>query len=223
MDFEDDEEEEPAGHRHPFVEEANGIPNTAEDNHTKTQSNSTNKTKATTKLSVQDNNNNLNDQQPGDEWEEFEDSKSKYEQLRLKFARPTNDNENENDDEYYDDENNHQGNFDENANNLDGGDEQSSRTNRRREQPKDKPVWKLDQVQQPSNNTEIPVEKVEEPPAAPAAAKPATTGAYRPPQLRGNSSVTVVSAPNQRVSKKEKPNLASTEEFPSLGTAVNKK
>ena len=203
------------------MDESNGIAKTIEDNHVKTQSNSTNKTKVTTKLSVQDNN-NLNDQQPGEEWEEFEDSKSKYEQLRLKFSRPTNDNENDYDDEYYDDENNHQGNFDENTNNLDGDDdEQSSRTNRRREQPKDKPVWKLDQVQQPSNN-EIPVEKVEEPSTAPAATKPATSGAYRPPQLRGNSAVTVVSGINQRVSKKEKPNLASTEEFPTLGATVNK-
>jgi hypothetical protein len=219
MDFDEEDDEEITAHRHQLMDESNGIPNTIEDGHTKTQSHSTNKIKATTKLSLQDNNNNLNDQQPGDEWEEFEDSKSKYDQLRLKFARPTNDNE----DEYYDDENNHQTNLDENTNNLDGNDDEKlSRTNRRREQQKDKPVWKIDQVQQSTIN-EIPVEKIEEEPPPPIVPKPATSGAYRPPQLRGNSSVTVVSGINPRVSKKEKPNLASTEEFPTLGAAVNKK
>ncbi len=223
MDFDEDDDEEITVHR----DESNGITNTIEDGHTKTQSNSTsinNKSKMTTKLSLQDNNNNLNDQQPGDEWEEFEDSKSKYDKLRLKFARPTNDNDNENEDEFYDDENNHQINFDENTNNLDGNDdERSSRTNRRGEQQKDKPAWKLDQVKQTPTD-EIPIEKVEEPLSTAAiVSKPATSGAYRPPQLRGNSSVTVVSGINPRVSKKEKPNIASTEEFPTLGAAVNKK
>ncbi|CAF5004245.1 unnamed protein product, partial [Rotaria socialis] len=73
-------------------------------NHTavnKTQTNSTsiNKTKNSTKLTVQDNHNNINEQQQQqqpasgqqDEWEEFENSNPKYDKLRLKFSRGTND------------------------------------------------------------------------------------------------------------------------------------
>jgi hypothetical protein len=66
--------------------------------------------------------------------------------------------------------------------------------------------------------TEIVVPIVEE-------AKPSTTstGVYRPPQMRSGSSVIIVSGGNQRVSKKKEPNLASTDEFPTLGSTVNKK
>jgi len=236
---EDDDEVIPVNnhHRHQIIDESNGITNYNEDNHAiinKTQpystTNNNNKTKTTTKLFVQDNNNNLNEQQTGvgqqDEWEEFEDPNSKYDRLRLKFSRATNDeDENYDDDDDHNDENNHHTNLDENPNNIDGGDdEQTSRNNRRREQQKDKPAWKLDQVKQTESiltneSNDLPTEKVEEPPSS----KPATSGVYRPPQLRGNSSVTIVSGVNQRVSKKEKPNLASTEEFPTLGAAVNKK
>jgi hypothetical protein len=227
MDFdEDDDEEIPVNNhtRHQFITESNGITGPIEDGLiNKNQSDSTsinNKIKSTTKLSVQDNNNNFNEQQPGDEWEEFEDPNSKYNQLRLKFSGIINNGEK--DDEDYDDENNHPTNFDEKINNIDGENgDQLSRNNRRREQQKDKPAWKVDQVEQTSTN-DGPTEKIEEP-SAPSASKPATSGAYRPPQLRGNSAVTVVSGVHQRVSKKEKPNLASTEDFPTLGAAVNKK
>ena len=235
MDFDEDNDEEVAVNRHQIVDETNGLTNKIEDGHAvlnKSQpysSTTRNKSKTTSKLSVQDNNNTLNEQQPGDEWEEFEDSKSRYEQLRLKFARGTNEDE-ENEEDYSDNENTHQRNFDENTNNLDGGDdEQSSRANRRREQQKDKPAWKLDQVQQQqqpataTNETnDLPGEKVEEPPSS-TWAKVTTNGAYQPPHLRNKSSVAVVTGPVQRVSKKEKPNLASTEDFPTLGAAINKK
>jgi len=222
LDEEDDEEIAVNNHnRHQLIDESNGITGHHDDGHgilNKNPSHSSsvnNKTKTTTKLSVQDNNNNLNDQQIGvgqqDEWEEFEDSKSKYDQLRLKFSRPGNDeDENYDDDNNYYDENTNHTNLDNNSNNI--------------EQQKDKHVWKLDQVKQIESN-DLPTEKIEEQPPPPpsSSSKPATSGAYRPPQLRGNSSVTVVSGTNQRVSKKEKPNLASTEEFPTLGAAVNKK
>jgi len=234
MDFdEEDDEEIPVNnhHRHQLIDESNGITGNNEDGHGNLNKNQpysismNNKTKTTTKLSLQDNNNNLNDQKTGveqqDEWEEFEDSK--YDQIRLKFSRNTND-----DDEYYDDddydENNHHTNLDDNTNNINNGgnDDESSRNNRR--QQKDKPVWKLDQVKQIETN-DLPIEKVEEVQVQPQPAPPksATTAAYRPPQLRGNSSVTIVSGIHHRISKKEKPNLASTEEFPTLGAAVNKK
>jgi len=233
MDFEEEDDEVVTAKRHPLANETNGVTNIVEDTHAvlnKSQAypaSGRNKSKATSKLSVQDNNNTFNEQQPGDEWEEFEDSKSKYEQLRLKFARGTNE-DGENEEDYSDDENTHQRNFDGNTNDFDGADEeQSSRANRQREQQKDKPVWKLDQVQQqqqPATNepNDLPAEKVEEPTSA--GARSTINGAYQPPHLRNKSSVPVVSvATNQRVSKKDKPNLTSTEEFPTLGTTINKK
>jgi len=171
-----------------------------------------NKNKSINKLSVQDSNNNNNyygDQQmAGDDWEDFEESNSKYDKLRLKFARETDDGEN--DDEIYSDGENHL-----NHDQIDGNE------NRRREQ-QDKPVWKLEQIQRATND-EQPTENRVEPTTVNESAKPATTGAYRPPQLRSNSGVTIVSGTSQRVSKKEKPNLASTEEFPTLGAGLQKK
>ncbi|CAF1444851.1 unnamed protein product [Adineta steineri] len=180
------------------------------------------------KTKVADTNKHLNEQQiniasktegqPQDEWEEFEDSKSKYEQLRLKISRGNNDNDDD-DDDYYDDENNPNNNYTNNDASVD------------REQQKDKPVWKLNQIkeeqqqqqqqQEPKQAEPIVQEKVEE-------VKPATasTGAYRPPQMRSggaSSSVTVVSGINPKVSKKKEPNLASTDEFPTLGATVHKK
>ncbi|CAF3528746.1 unnamed protein product [Rotaria sp. Silwood1] len=64
-------------------------------------------------------------QQQQDEWEDFEGSNSKYEQLRLKFSRINNDNDY--DDEFYDDENNPNNN--DNNNDMSGD----------RQQQKDKP------------------------------------------------------------------------------------
>ena len=148
-------------------------------------------------------------QQQQDEWEEFEDPNSKYEQLRLKFSRGNNDNDDE--DEYYDEENNPNNNDD--NNDLTGD----------REQQKDKPVWNMNQEKQKAETT---VPAAEEPPPPPQPAPPAekpSGGAYRPPQLRSGLSVTIVSGGNQRVSKKKEPNLASTDEFPTLGSTVNKK
>ncbi|CAF1180407.1 unnamed protein product [Rotaria sp. Silwood1] len=148
-------------------------------------------------------------QQQQDEWEDFEGSNSKYEQLRLKFSRINNDNDY--DDEFYDDENNPNNN--DNNNDMSGD----------RQQQKDKPVWKIDQMKQ-EKEINIPVveEKTAEQPPPP---KPSTTstGAYRPPALRGGSTVTVVSGVSQRPTKKKEPNLASTDEFPTLGSTVNKK
>lgn len=225
MDLDEEDDEEMIVHRHQPIDNANGVIHPIEDVHPikVNSSSSTSKSKSTNKLSVQDNNHHSNDQQqPGDEWEEFEDLKSNYEQIRLKFQRPKNDGDENNDDDYSDDENTHRNHADENYNHFDeiDGDSTSNK--------KDKSVWKLDQVKETTNN-DLSEEKIDEQPTAPAPApvKPATTGAYRPPQLRGNSSVTVVSAvgtgSHQRSSKKEKPNLASTEEFPTLGAVVHKK
>ena len=221
MDF--DEEDEEVYNRQQLNDETNGV-NTKnhDDNHeviNKSQPYSTtvnNKTKTSTKLSVQDNN-QPNEQQTGveqqDEWEEFEGVNSKYEQLRLKFTRGANDQNNGDDDEdnddYYEDGNNHNTNNDDNTNNTN----------------KDKPVWKIDQNKQAesvpineSNETSIIKETEEAPPTA------MKSGVYRAPHARGNSSITIVSGgTQQRTSKKEKPNLASTEDFPTLGAAVNKK
>jgi hypothetical protein len=151
--------------------------------------------------------------QQQDEWEEFEDPNSKYEQLRLKFSRGNNENDDD-DDEYYDDDNNPHNNDDNNNSNID------------RDQQKDKPVWKINQIQQ-QQKTETDVPNVEEkipeptPPPKPSAT---SSAAYRPPQLRGagSSSVTVVSGLNQRPTKKKEVNIASTDEFPTLGSTVKK-
>ncbi|CAF4467114.1 unnamed protein product [Rotaria magnacalcarata] len=149
----------------------------------------------------------------------------------MKFSRGTNDqihSDGDEDEDYYDDghnTNNHGQNTNDNTNNIgDDNDEQAARNNRRREQLKDKPVWKLDQVKQtePIQTIEVnnsTADKVAELPPTTSA----TPNVYRPPQLRGNASVTVVSGVSQRPSKKEKPNLASNEDFPTLGAAVNKK
>ena len=154
-------------------------------------------------------------QQQPDEWEEFEDSKSKYEQLRLKFSRGNIDDDNE--DHYYDDENNPNHNDD--NNDLTGD----------HDQQKDKHVWKINQVAEQQTETTVPIVEEQQPP--PPSSKPSTTsgGAYRAPAFRsgGGSSgaaVTIVSGGGQqRASKKKEPNLASNDEFPTLGSTVNKK
>ncbi|CAF4755260.1 unnamed protein product, partial [Rotaria magnacalcarata] len=80
------------------------------------------------KLTVQDNHNNINEQQQQpasgqqDEWEEFENSNPKYDKLRLKFSRGTNDqihSDGDEDEDYYDDghnTNNHGQNTNDNTN-----------------------------------------------------------------------------------------------------------
>ena len=146
-------------------------------------------------------------QQQQDEWEDFNSSNLKYEQLRLKIS---NRNPNDNDDEYFDDENDPNNNDDSNEKNPD------------REQNKDKPVWKTDQIK---SETEVAPSVVEEIIDEPKPASTATAGAYRPPHARsGGASVTVVSGgAAQRAGKKKQPNLASTDEFPTLKSTVNKK
>lgn len=201
-----DEEDEEYGNQ--LIEPSNEIIHPIDNNQGIAAAN--NKSKTTNKLSVQDNNNNnYGDQQmAADEWEDFQQSNAQYEKLRLKFANAANGGEN--DDEIYSDDENYL-----NHDQIDGNE------NRRREQ-QDKPVWKLEQIQQTSTN-EQSTEKSVEPTTVTEPVKPATTGAYRPPQLRSNSAVTIVSGTSQRISKKEKPNLASTEEFPTLGAGLQKK
>lgn len=161
-----------------------------------------------------------NAQQQQDEWEEFIDN-SKYDQIRSKLGRTTDDYDDK--DEFDDDRDDNDDNTNPNGN----------ETNSTSDFSKDKPVWKISEIKQ-SNETQVPQveDKVDEPPAAakpaPAPAPaPTSTGAYRPPQLRGGTtgSVTVVSGihNNQRTNKKKEPNLASTDEFPTLGATVNKK
>lgn len=151
---------------------------------------------------------------PQEEWEEFEASSSKIEELRAKFSRA-----------------NDQDDFDDDEDRLVDHDESSGNAHER-EQQKDKPVWKLDQVKanetgEATSTTNRPVEETPRPVSPVKPAAPATGSTYRPPHLRGNAStaaVTVVSgAPSAVPSKKKQPNIASTEEFPTLGAAVNKK
>lgn len=150
-----------------------------------------------------------------EEWEEFEQSSSKIEELRAKFSRANGQDEFDDDDDEDD---------------LVEHDENNTNTNER-EQQKDKPVWKLDQVKTNENSTNNnPVEETPRPvsPVKQPAPTPApTTGSYRPPHLRGHASgaaVTIVSGiSSSGTSKKKQPNIASTEEFPTLGAAVNKK
>lgn len=153
--------------------------------------------------------------QQQDEWEEFIDDNSKYEQIRSKLARKTN-NYNDND-EYYDDHDDNDDNTNANGNEINSTSDLS----------KDKPVWKTSEIKQ-SNEPQVE-DKVDEPTPVskptPAPAPPSSTSAYRPPQLRGSTtgSVTVISGINQRTNKKKEPNLASTDEFPTLGATVSKK
>jgi hypothetical protein len=238
MDFDDEDDEENVTNNHTrhhtHKEPTNTTVNnddvqTVIDKSQPYSNSSLNKSKNTTKLPVQDN--NITNQQPTgvgqqDEWEEFEDPNAKYDQLRLKLSRGNNNDDDDDEDDYYDDGNhpiNHDTNIGDDENHIGGGGgNENDRTNRRREQQKDKPVWKLDQVKQ-TESVVTSTEKVEEPPQAAPVAAPSRSGAYRPPQLRSGTSVTVVSGVTQRPSKKEKPNLASNEDFPTLGAAVNKK
>jgi len=148
---------------------------------------------------------------PQEEWEEFESSSSKIEELRAKFSRV-------NDQDEFDDDEDHLAEHDENNVNS-----------TEREQQKDKPVWKLDQVKTSEDSTTIIIEETPRPPSPVKPVVPSSTSStYRPPHLRGSATgaaVTVVSGlPTSGTSKKKQPNIASTEEFPTLGAAsVNKK
>lgn len=148
-----------------------------------------------------------NDQQQ-DEWEDFEGSNWKYDGIRDRLSRANaNDDDidegDHSDDSMGRDENNHQ--------------------NDQQEQQKDKPVWKLDQIK-PNQSCEPskPIEEVEA--TAPVQTK---SSSYVPPHKRtGNSTIEVVSIGGSQAKptgKKKQPNLASTEEFPTLGSNVAKK
>jgi len=209
MDFDEDEDEQPI-----HDESVIGTGLTDDKHKNPTQHHKTKISDDNKYLNGQPINNSEGGSGQPDEWEEFVESNSKYEQLRLKFGSKVNDDDN--DDEYYDDENNPHHNDDNNEKHID------------REQQKDKPVWKINQVKQ-DTETILPrvEEKIEEP--TPPPPKPSTTsGVYRPPQMRssggGGTSVTVVSGVSHRpTKKKEQPNLASTDDFPTLGSTVNKK
>ncbi|UJR08908.1 hypothetical protein I4U23_013162 [Adineta vaga] len=148
-------------------------------------------------------------QQEQDQWEYFEESNSNYEAFRSKLKGGKDDKEDN--DDYYDDENNPNNN--DNNNDVPGD----------REQQKDRPVWKINSVkeeQQQQHSEPVVEQKIEEPKPVPT-----PTSVYRPPQLRSGSSVTVVGGGNvnPRVTKKKEPNLASIDDFPTLGATVNKK
>ena len=146
-----------------------------------------------------------------DDWEEFEDPNAKYEELRAKFSRANPNDDDEDEDGDYDHHDDPMAN-----------DENQLHAAERAEQRKDKPVWKLDQVKANEvTNANVP-EEASEAPRPPSPVKP-SSNAYRPPQLRSGAAVAIVSGPPVRVSKKKQPNLASTEDFPTLGAAVNKK
>lgn len=234
MNFDDDDDEEATTnnyHRPQATAEPSGAAAAARDDaHAVAHKN---KSKNSSHLPVQENQ-SKNEQSTGadqqDEWEEFEDSASKYAQLRRKLgsSNPERDDPDSNDEDYDDDvprSNNHEAIPGEENHNLDGDDDQSAQANRRREQLKEKPAWNLDQAQRTeASATDQPVAKVEEKPVPVAETKPApSSGAYRPPQLRAGAAVTVVTSVPQRRTKKEKPNIASTDEFPTLRAANNKK
>ena len=197
-DLDEDDEEQ---------QQFNDEPKFVEDTHKhKTKLHDDTKTSNGQQTNTTDNTNNAQQQQ--DEWEDFNSSNTKYDQLRLKFPNRNN-NDNNNDDEYFDDEHDPNNNDDSNEKNLD------------REQNKDKPVWKTDQIKQ---ETEVAPTIVEETSEEPKPTSTASAGAYRPPHARSSgSSVTVVSSGTKQQPKKKQPNLASTDEFPSLGSTVNKK
>lgn len=144
-----------------------------------------------------------------DEWEDFVDTQERYNQLRMKL------NPNLADDD--------QSNEDEDADELNNGHDEHHNHENHPNASKDKPVWKFQPTQSAVGEkpVETPVEMKEETPVV----KPAAV--YRPPQMRSHAgqtgAVTIVSGVQQRTNKKEKPNIASTEDFPTLGKTVNKK
>ncbi|CAF0967431.1 unnamed protein product [Adineta ricciae] len=146
-------------------------------------------------------------QQQQDEWEEFEASKSKIEELRLKINGGRDADESDKDDDDYDEDNPNNNDNDAAAN---------------REKQKDRPVWRINDTKVEERQQQHPEPVVEQKVEEPKPAQP-STGAYRPPQLRGGSSVTVVGGVNSRVTKKKEPNLASADEFPTLKSTANKK
>ena len=233
MNFDDDDDEEATMnnyHRPQFTADSSGAAVAHEDAHAVAHKQ---KSKNSSHLPVQENQ-TKNEQSTGagqqDEWEEFEDSASKYDQLRRKLGstNPDRDDLDSNDEDYDDGiprSNNHATVPGEETHNLDGDEDQSAQVNRRREQTKEKPAWNIDQAQRTeASATDQPIAKVEEKPAPVVETKPApSTSAYRPPQLRAGAAVTVVTSVPQRKTKKEKPNIASTDDFPTLRAANNKK
>lgn len=146
-----------------------------------------------------------------DDWENFTDGRDRYDQIRLKL----NPNVGDHDRSDYDDDD------DEDFNN--GHDEQINHENSTNSS-KEKHVWKVNEIQSSTSD-----EKAEEKSVVvkEETVEVKSTSVYRPPQLRSKTgqtaTVTVVSGVHQRATKKEKPNLASTEDFPTLGKTMNKK
>lgn len=144
-----------------------------------------------------------------DDWEDFIDGRHRSDQIRLKLNRNFVDEDQSQDDD-----------DDEQFNN--GHNERLNNENHQNIQ-KDKPVWKFHQIQttneEKTNETPAIVVQDEIPMAKP-------TGVYQPPQKRSyagqTSAVTIVSGIHQRTTKKDKPNLASTEDFPTLGKTMKK-
>ena len=205
MDFDEDEDFESRrgitdeNHREPVDE--NQCPPNAKG---KVASNPNPKQQPVTQIEIPSGEKPSSNQQ--DEWEEFGDTHERYNQLRMKL------NPNLADDDQSDDE--------ENGDEMNNGHDDQQNHENHPNASKDKPVWKFQQTQPAV--PEKPVEVKEETPVV----KPAAV--YRPPQMRSTNAgqtgaVTVVSGAHQRTAKKEKPNIASTEDFPSLGKTVNKK
>lgn len=202
LDFVEDEEET-------FVHDENNRPAVVEPI---VPSSSATKTSQTMKMKAADVNSDrftsANDQQQ-DEWEDFEGSNWKYDGLRDRLARANANDDDLEDGDHSDDS---------------MGRDENSHQNDQHEQQKDKPVWKLDQIKVNQSNEppSKPVDEVDAP--APVQTK---SSSYVPPHKRsGNSSIEVVTiggAQAKPVGRKKQPNLASTEEFPTLGSNVAKK
>jgi hypothetical protein len=248
MDFDDEDDEDMLVNHHPPIEQfrdtvASNDVNQTTSSKSQSQSTSTNSNQTKTmnyKIPVREHynkNEQSNDVEQQEEWEDFENSKSNYKQSRLRLGRKNLDQDGgtvEHDD--YDDDDGdgrlrsvHHDNItgDDHQYDLDGNDEQSGRLNRHREIVNEKPVWKLDQIKTSETVSVNTLEdKLDEPVVNVAMSKPVapvSSMAYRPPQMRSGTSVTIVSGVSQRPKKKEKPNLASTEEFPTLGAATTNK
>lgn len=160
---------------------------------------------------------NFGDQQ--EDWEDYEEPMNKLEELRLKLTGNHGDRSADDDeDEFFENQ------FENTRENPFNGE-----NNEKFIRPKEKSVWKVEQVAgaiktdvvDTSENNEhvhrLSNQTIEE-------QESMNSGVYRAPHLRSTkTSLTIISGHNQKKTKKDKPNFASTEEFPTLGAGHSKK
>lgn len=177
------------------------------------KSNST-KTKANNKFLSNEKEEIKTNNQQQEEWEDYEESIDKLEELRLKLTGNHGERSNDDDDDDFFEEqyeNSRENRFEsEKGENID--------------RSKEKTAWKLEEIKFVQNETKISAEENLE--KISAKVEPTktnnSTGVYRPPHARNSGSVTIIAGSSQRKTNKEKPNIASTEEFPTLAGAIKK-